>query len=130
MGVRHAPDEPVDGYWTRVGIALLLLVAGDMLTTLVAAGVVGPAGEANPLVRWALRQGVGTVLALNAVALVAAVVLFYALLELFRLTPPGRRRLFAIMIDCYLLFLVVAGAFVVVNNVVVVALESSLVSAL
>lgn len=111
---------PVDGYWSRVGAALLLLVVGDAVTTVIAAATLGPAAEANPVVRWALRKGLHTIAALNLVALVATVGLFYWLAHLFREARPRHRRRFRVLVDGFLVLLVAVGLFVVANNVIVI----------
>lgn len=129
-------DGPVSGpriseariseYWGWFAVALYLLVVLDMVTTLVAAAAVGPQGEINPLVRWALGQGVATLVAVNLVALVLAAGLFYALLELLRETPRRYQPQFALAIEVFLGVLLSVGLGVLANNLSVVLFGSSL----
>lgn len=117
--------EVVPRYWDRVAAALFLLVAVDLLTTVYAASVVGAEAEANPLVRWALRRGVGTLVALNLVALGVLVALFYALAELLKRTHPSRRREFAMLVEVFLVLLLFAGLAVFANNATVIVFGGS-----
>ena len=99
------PSEPVDRgeersgepssqaflreYRGWVAVALFLLVTVDMLTAMIAAAALGPEAEANPLVRWTLRRGTPTLVAVNVFAVVLAVGFFYALRGMLRRTRAG-----------------------------------------
>lgn len=113
-------------YWSWITVVLFLLVTVDMLTTIFAAAAVGSDAEANPLMRWALDQGIGTLVLLNLSALVLAVGFFYALLEMLRRTPSRYQRPFALAIEVYIGVLLFAGLVVLANNLSVVVLGSSL----
>lgn len=118
-------EELIPRYWVRVAAALFLLIGVDLLTTIYAAGVVGPGAEVNPLVRWALRRGIGTLVAINLAAVVVLVGFFYALVELLDRTDPAHRRSFATLIDVFLGLLVLAGLAVVANNTAVILVGAS-----
>ena len=134
-------DEPADGgtepgaesaafleeYWDWVAVALFLLVTVDMLTTMFAAAALGPAAEANPLMRWALGRGPATLVAMNVAAVVLAVGFFYALREMLGRTPGRYRRPFSLLVEVWLGSLVFAGLGVLANNLSAVLLGASLV---
>lgn len=118
---------PVEEYWDWFTVALFVLVPVDMITTMCAAMVVGPAAEANPLMRWALREGPVTVSMLYLVATVVAVGGFYALMRLLEATPPPNDRIVALSIQVWLGLLIAAGLFVFANNLSVIFHGESLI---
>lgn len=126
MAGEPVPAERIQEYWSWIAVALFLLVTVDMLTTIVAASVLGTDAEANPLVRWALEQGIGTLVVLNLVAVVLAVGLFYALLELLQRMPDRYQPGFALLIEVFIGLLLFAGLGVLANNLSAVLLGSSL----
>lgn len=117
----------VEGYWRWFAVALFLLIPGDLVTTMGAAARFGFAAEANPLVRWLLEQGPGTLIAVNLVALVAAVYGFKGVMSGVREAPVPYDRYFERAVQGWLGLLVVAGLFVVANNLAVIAAGRSLV---
>lgn len=131
-----ASDEGVDGhagldgrvleYWDWLAVALFLLTTVDLLTTLFAARVVGADGEANPLMQWALEQGLGVILAMNLLAVVLVAVFFYGLVEMLRQTPQPYDRYFAAGIEAWLGGLLAAGLLIFANNLAVIVLGRSL----
>jgi hypothetical protein len=129
MGREPVSSARIQEYWSWIAVTLFLLVTVDMLTTIFAAAVLGSAAEANPLMRWALEQGIGTLVAVNLVAVVLAVGFFYALLELLEQTPSPYQRGFALLIEAYLGVLLFAGLAVLANNLSVVILGSSILPA-
>ncbi|WP_435360680.1 hypothetical protein [Haloarchaeobius sp. DFWS5] len=125
-----APLDDIDArfrrYWRWLGAVLFVLVVLDLATTLLAAQAVGPEAEANPLVRWALHEGVVAVLALNVIAVAIVVVLFRALLESIRVTRPPYRAPFVALFEVWLVSLLLLGVFVFANNMSVVLFGTSL----
>lgn len=113
-------------YWDWVAVALFLLLTVDMLTTVFAAVAVGVHAESNPLVRWALREGVAALAALNLVALVVTVALFYGLRSVVARTTPPRGWFVAAVAECWLAALVAAGLALFANNLVVIVFGVSL----
>lgn len=116
----------VHEYWSWIAVVLFLLITVDMLTTIFAAAVRGPAAEANPLVRWTLRRGIVVLVAVNLATVVLAVGFFYVLLEMLRRTPPAYERAFALLIEVWLGLLLFAGLAVFANNLSVIVLGNSL----
>ncbi|WP_435317868.1 hypothetical protein [Haloarchaeobius sp. TZWSO28] len=125
-----APRDDIDarlrGYWRWLGAVLFVLVALDLGTTLVAARVVGTEGEANPLVRWALEQGLHVVLLLNVLAVVLVVLLFHMLLETIRVTPSRFRGSFMLLFELWIAGLLLLGLFLLANNLTVIFTGASL----
>ncbi|WP_267642969.1 hypothetical protein [Haloarchaeobius amylolyticus] len=119
-------DTRLRGYWWWLGAVLFVLVALDLGTTLVAAQLVGVEGEANPIVRWALEQGVHVVVLLNLVAVVLVVGLFSALLEAIRDTPARVRGPFLLLFELWIAALLLLGVFLVANNMTVIVAGASL----
>ncbi|WP_439025907.1 hypothetical protein [Haloarchaeobius sp. DT45] len=113
-------------YWRWLGAVLFVLVVLDLGTTLVAARVVGVEGEANPLVRWALEQGVVVVVVLNGLAATLVVVLFRLLLETIRATPAHLRSQFMLLFEVWIVGLLVLGLLLVANNMTVILTGASL----
>lgn len=116
----------VEEYWSWIAVALFLLVTVDMLTTIFAAATLGTAAESNPLMAWALRQGVVVLVVANVAAVVLVVAFFYAMLEMLERSPPRLRTPFALAIEVYLGLLVVAGLVVFANNLSAIVLGRSL----
>lgn len=116
----------IDEYWSWIAVALFLLITVDMLTTLFAAAELGPDAEANPLMEWALRQGILVLVAANVAAAVLVVAFFYAMLEMLRRSPPRLRTPFALTIEIYLGLLLFAGLALFANNLSVIVLGQSL----
>jgi hypothetical protein len=113
-------------YWSWVAWALFLLVTVDMLTTLFAASVLGTAAEANPLMRWALERGLGTLLVLNLAAVVSVVAFFYALVQMLERTPERYQSEFSLVVEVWLGLLLFAGLAVFANNLSAIFLGQSL----
>mgnify|MGYP006274702443 FL=1 len=67
-----AVAERVEEYWGWGAATLFLLISVDLLTTMYAAAVAGPASEANPLTRWALGQSLAVLVGVNLCAVVLA----------------------------------------------------------
>jgi hypothetical protein len=126
MGGPYVDEARLDEYWDWVAVVLFLLITLDMLTTLVAAAVIGPEAEVNPLMRWALLQGVETLVMLNLVAVVLVVAFFYVLLTLLERTPEPHQRWFALLVEVYIGLLLFAGIAVIANNLTAVILGYSL----
>jgi len=114
------------GYWSWVAVALFLLLAVDLLTSLFAAAVYGTGAESNPVVAWLLGRPLWIVVLANLAVGVLAVGFFWALLALVERTAPPLRRPFALLVELYVGLLVAAGLAVLANNLAVVVLGRSL----
>lgn len=120
-------DSRIAEYWSWVAVALFLLLSVDLLTTLGAYRLYGPAAEANPVMRWALGRSVGVLVLVHLAALVVAVTIFYGLIRLVRESEPRTRRVVTLLVEGYLGVLVAVGLFVMANNLAVIVLGESLV---
>ena len=109
-------DARLEEYWDWFAVALFVLITVDMLTTMYAAWYVGPAAEANPLMRWALGQGLLVLTAVNLAATVVAVGGFYVLMRLLRATEAPYDRWVGLTVEVWLGALIAAGLFVFANN--------------
>jgi hypothetical protein len=118
--------ERIDEYWEWVAVALFLLTAVDVLTTLGAAATVGVGREANPFVRWLLRRSLPALIAVNLLAVVAGTVGFRGVVVTLRRTPPWLRPYYVVVIEVWLGLLVAAGLVVFANNLVVIVFGESL----
>lgn len=119
-------ESRIAEYWSWVAVALFLLLAVDLLTTLGAYRLYGPAAEANPVMQWALGRSLGVLVVVHLAALVVAVTIFYGLIRLVRETEPPSRRAVALLLEGYLGVLVAVGLFVMANNLAVIVLGESL----
>lgn len=124
--VVHLPDRREE-YWSWAAGALYILLTLDLLTTLYAAALYGSAAEANPWMRWALEQGIETLVLLNLGALVLLAVLFYGMIELTVRAPPRQRRIIALAFEVWIALVLAAGLFVFANNLSVIVLGESLI---
>jgi hypothetical protein len=113
-------------YWDWVAVVLFLLLTVDMLLTMYAAATVGSAGEANPLMHWALQQGLGTLVVLNLLVLVCAVGLFYWLSRTLEHVAEPYDTYLGVGVDVWLGLLVMAGLALYTNNLAVIVFEQSL----
>lgn len=120
-------DSRIAEYWSWVAVALFLLLTVDLLTTLGAYRLYGPAAEANPVMRWALRRSLGVLVVVHLGALVVAVTIFYGLIRLVRETEPPAQRMVTLLVEGYLGVLVAVGLFLMANNLAVIVLGESLV---
>jgi hypothetical protein len=119
-------ESRIEEYWSWAAVALFLLVTVDLLTTLAAARVAGPAAEANPLVRWALGESLAVLVAINVFAIALAATFFWGTIRMLRRTPDSYRRYFALLIEVWLGALLAVGLFVFANNLAVIVLGESL----
>lgn len=110
----------LEEYWDWFAVALFVLISVDMLTTINAAWYVGPAAEANPLMSWALGQGMLTLTAVNLAATVIAVGGFYWLMQLLATTRSPYDRYVGIGVEAWLGLLIAGGLFVFANNLYVI----------
>lgn len=117
---------PLEEYWDWFAVALFVLITVDMITTVYAAWYVGHATEANPLIRWALGQGMVTVTLVNLAATVIAVGGFVLLMQLLEATEPPYDRYVAVGIQAWLGLLIAGGLFVFANNLTVIVYGRSL----
>ncbi|MEE6209966.1 hypothetical protein U3A55_07355 [Salarchaeum sp. III] len=108
-------------YWAWAAVALYVLLTVDLLTTMAAAEVAGVGAEANPYMRWALAQGVWTLVALNLAALVVLAGLFWAVIALTTRTGDPYRDVVALAYEVWVGLLIAAGLLVAANNLLVVA---------
>ncbi|MFB6094850.1 MAG: hypothetical protein ABEJ71_00160, partial [Halodesulfurarchaeum sp.] len=121
MEVPVRRSRRLEEYWSWVAVALFLLLTVDLLTTMFAAHVVGPAAEANPLVRWAMvRGGIAMLLALNLAALALLVILFYGLIRLTREAPAPYDDVVALVFEVWIGLLVALGLLIFANNLLVI----------
>ena len=116
----------LEEYWDWFAVALFVLITVDMITTVYAAGYVGPAAEANPLMRWALEQGMVTVTLVNLAATVVAVGGFALLMQLLQATEPPWDRYVAVSVEAWLGLLIASGLVVFANNLTVIVYGRSL----
>lgn len=123
--VQVAADS--EEYWDWVAVALFLFLTVDTLLTIYAAAVVGSGAEANPLMHWALQQGIGTLVLLNLGALGCAVLLFYGLAETLEDVAEPYDQYVGIGVDLWLGLLVMAGLTIYANNLMVIVAGQSLV---
>jgi hypothetical protein len=119
-------ESRIEEYWDWIAVALFLLLAVDLLTTLAAARVVGAGAESNPLMRWLLRRDVAVVVAAHLLAVVLVTGCFRLLVGRLRRTPPPTDRHFALLIEAWLGLLVAVGLAVFANNLSVIVLGESL----
>ncbi|MFB6086034.1 MAG: hypothetical protein ABEJ84_04415 [Halodesulfurarchaeum sp.] len=119
-------STPIEEYWDWFAVALFVLITVDMLTTVYAAWYVGPAAEANPLMRWALGQGLMAVTIVNLAATVVAVGGFSLLMKLLEATEPPYDRYVALSIQAWLGLMISAGLVVFANNLTVIVYGRSL----
>lgn len=99
-------------YWDWFAVALFLLITVDMITTMYAAWYIGPAAEANPLMRWAIHERLITVTPVNLTATIIAVLGFYILLQLLESATDPYDQYLAVGVELWLGGLVAAGLFV------------------
>lgn len=123
-------SERLEEYWSWVAVALFLLLAVDLLTTIFAAGVVGTRAEANIIVRWGLEQGPAYLIAINLGALVLLAVLFYGLIRLSREAPEPFDDIIALSFEIWIGLLVAVGLLVFANNLLVIFFHRDLFSLL
>mgnify|MGYP006282007393 CR=1 FL=1 len=120
MKSQYPGSAPLKEYWDWFAVALFILITVDMITTIYAAWYVGPAAEANPLMRWALRQGILTVTLVNLAATVIAVGGFYLLMSFVETATQPYDRYLAYSVEVWLGLVIAAGLFVFANNLVVI----------
>lgn len=123
-------SDRLEEYWSWVAVALFLLLTIDLLTTILAAGVVGTRAEANVLVRWGLEHGPVYLIGINLAALVLLAVLFYGLIRLSREAPEPFDDMIALSFEIWIGLLVAVGLLVFANNLLVIIVHRDLLSLL
>jgi hypothetical protein len=106
----------VDSYWRWFGVVVFLLIPLDMLMTLMGQAAVGTAGEANPLMRWALEQGIATLVIVNIVAATVVVGVIHFLLWLVPWMSRDARPYFGVMLEGWIGLGLTAGLWLFANN--------------
>lgn len=104
-----------------------MLITLDMLSSHYAAATAGAYAEANPLMRWVLRQHVIVLATVNVVAGIIAVGSFSVLMELLESSRSPYDRYLAWGIELWLGGLIAAGLFIFANNLSVIVHGQSLV---
>jgi hypothetical protein len=87
---------------------------------------VGVGGESNPIVAWTIRQGMGTLIAINLAAVVLVAVFFYGVVEMLEHSARTVEPSFARIVERWIAVLLVAGFGVFANNLVVIVFGASL----
>lgn len=126
MGAPTDRDSRIREYWEWITVALFLLVTVDMITTVYAVEVNGLSAEANPIVKWALAEGMVTFALLNLVAVVLVVVMFHALTEVLRVLSPPYDRVGFTVVEVWLGLMLAAGFLIFANNLVAIFFGVSL----
>jgi len=123
---RSITDARIEEYWDWIAVALFLLLAVDLLTTLVAARLVGAGAESNPLMRWLLGRSILVVIGAHLAVVVLVTGCFRLLIDRLERTPSPVNYYFALAIETWLGFLVAVGLGVFANNLAVIVLGGSL----
>jgi len=123
---RQISESQIEEYWDWIAVALFLLLAVDLLTTLAAARVVGHGAEANPLMRWLIDRPTLVVIGAHLVVVVLVTGCFRLLVGRLRRTPSPADYYFALLIEGWLGTLVAVGLGVFANNLAVIVLGRSL----
>ncbi len=123
---RRVTETRIEEYWDWIAVALFLLLAVDLLTTLGAARTVGAGAESNPLMRWLLGRTVLVVIGAHLAVVVIVTGFFRLLVGRLRRTPSPTEYYFALLIEGWLGVLVAVGLGVFANNLSVIVLGRSL----
>ncbi|MFB6295720.1 MAG: hypothetical protein ABEH66_02640 [Halobacteriales archaeon] len=123
---RRAMDARIREYWDWIAIGLFLFTTVDMLTTVFAARVVGVGAEANPLIEWTLTHGAGAFAAVNLLALLLIVGLFWGVVRMLERTPAPYDRYFAVAIELWIGGVLTIGFLIFANNLAVIFFQESL----
>lgn len=113
-------------YWDWFAVALFVLITLDMLSSRYAAAAAGVSVEANPIMRWVLRQHVLVLATVNVVAGVIAVGSFSVLMGLLESSRSPYDRYLAWCIEIWLGILIAVGLFIFANNLSVIVHGQSL----
>lgn len=113
-------DDRVESWWGWFTMALYLLIPVDLLTTIVAVAQHGPTVEANPVMRWLLRQGLLEATLVNLLVVVVVVVLFDAAIDAVQRSPSSYRDWLANGVTLWVGCVFGAGLLLTVNNLLVI----------
>lgn len=130
MAVPIPRRERREEYWFWAAVALFLLLTVDLLTTIYAAGVVGPDAEVNPVIHWALKSGVSALVGIHLVALLLLAVLFYGLIRLTWEAPEPYDAIVALSFEVWIGLLIAGGLMVFANNLLVIVFRQDIFSLL
>lgn len=119
---RHlrGPESSVEEYWDWFAVALFLLTSVDLLTTLVAAQVVGLESEANPVMQWLLTTSTLTIVGVHLAVVVSAALLFQVVLGRLAATPAPYDWYLERVFELWLGLLCAAGLALFANNLSVI----------
>lgn len=120
-------QDRVSLYWYLAGAISILLVPGDMLTTVFAAKKYGTGPEINPLTAWALESGWEVLVLINIIAVIGVFLLFYAMIKSIEISSGRDKYILSRMYEVWGGFLLLVGVFVITNNLAAIFFEISLV---
>lgn len=124
---KQSVTKRVETYWKWFAVVLFIGITLDMITTMYAARVVGPAGEANPLVRIALELGIIPYTVINLAAMVIAIGCFASLVKVLRVSRHPYDWYVELGVRTWLGFLLLTGLVVLFNNVAIIVVGQSVV---
>lgn len=88
----------------------------DMVTTLLVAQKYGIADEANPIIKWALQQGLFAFTVVNLIATVLATLLFVLFIHIIEEAEGKPRYILSRMYGGWTISLTILGIFIAVSN--------------
>jgi len=100
-------------------VVVFLLLPVDMLLTLMNAAAVAAAGEATPLMRWALYQGMATLVIVDIVAATAIVGIVHSMLWLVPLMSGDVQPSVGVMLEGWIGLGLTAGLWLFINTLTV-----------
>lgn len=130
MAVPIPRRERREEYWSWAAVALFLLLSVDLLTTIYAASVIGADAEVNPVIQWALGNGIQTLVGIHLVALLLLGLLFYGLIRLTWEAPEPYDTVVALSFEVWIGLLIAAGLAVFANNLLVIVFRRDIFSLL
>lgn len=104
-------------WWVGFTVALFLLVPVDMVTTLLSVAEHGVAVEANPVVRYLLRQGLLELTVVNLLVVCVAIPAFHVAVETIENVTGDGGAALERGVEAWLGVLLVGGVLLVANNV-------------
>jgi hypothetical protein len=127
IAVSTGPRETLGTrYWSLVGLALLVLIPVDMFMTVFATRTVGVTAEANPIMRWALQQGLLHVAVVNIAATLVLAGFFVGLEKVYQRAEPPVKEWVRIALYGWLLVLILAAGAVAAQNLHVALYQEGL----
>lgn len=119
MFSKYFKEDEYSDKWYYIILIVILFIPTDMLTTLYLSQRIGLEYEANWFIKKVIEYGgIDLFILLNFIISLLSIIFFYTIIKLLSKTSAYKKYL-EFILDVWLLFLLLIGILVVVNNLII-----------